>query len=113
MRHQTIRPLESFDMPPISAAFSCLGWIKPRSHIDRRYFDGTPSFLGLDDRGREVLTFIPGMVGNYPPPQPITHHRWTPLSLWTLNSRKPENFVLSPLPSNVVEPCFPVDHPCG
>src|SRR5215208_403804 len=91
MRHPTIRPLESCDMAPISATFSCLGWNKPRSHIDRRYFDGAPSFLGLDDRGREVLTSIPGMVGNYPPPQPITHHRWTPPSLWTRNSRKPEN----------------------
>jgi hypothetical protein len=37
-------------------------------HLERRGFDGAPRFLGLDDRGREVLTFIPGMVGNYPLP---------------------------------------------
>ena len=27
-------------------------------HLERRGFDGAPRFLGLDDRGREVLTFI-------------------------------------------------------
>jgi len=37
-------------------------------HLERRGFDGAPRFLGLDDRGREVLSFIPGMVGNYPLP---------------------------------------------
>ena len=33
MKHLTIRPLESRDVAPISAAFSGLGWNKPRSHI--------------------------------------------------------------------------------
>ena len=37
-------------------------------HLERRGFDGAPTFLGLDDRGREVLTFIAGKVGNYPLP---------------------------------------------
>jgi len=37
-------------------------------HLERRDFFGAPRFLGIDDRGREVLTFIPGMVGNYPLP---------------------------------------------
>jgi hypothetical protein len=35
-------------------------------HLERQDFDGAPRFLGLDDRGREVLTYIPGVVGNYP-----------------------------------------------
>ncbi|MEU6075779.1 phosphotransferase [Micromonospora sp. NPDC047074] len=26
----------------------------------------TPDFLGVDDQGREILTFMPGDVGNYP-----------------------------------------------
>lgn len=29
-------------------------------------FDEAPAFHGFDDRGREVLDFIPGEVGNYP-----------------------------------------------
>lgn len=29
-------------------------------HLERAGFDGAPRFLGLDDRGREVLSFIPG-----------------------------------------------------
>ena len=37
-------------------------------HLERRGFDGAPRSLGLEDRGREVLTFIRGVVGNYPLP---------------------------------------------
>jgi Ser/Thr protein kinase RdoA (MazF antagonist) len=37
-------------------------------HLERQNFDGTPRFLGLDNQGREILTFIPGEVGNYPLP---------------------------------------------
>ena len=29
-------------------------------HLERVGFDGTPRFLGIDDRGREMLSFIPG-----------------------------------------------------
>jgi len=29
-------------------------------HLERAGFDGAPRFLGLDDRGREILSFIPG-----------------------------------------------------
>ena len=29
-------------------------------HLERVGFDGAPRFLGVDDRGREVLSFIPG-----------------------------------------------------
>jgi hypothetical protein len=29
-------------------------------HLQRVGFDGAPRFLGLDDRGREILSFIPG-----------------------------------------------------
>jgi hypothetical protein len=37
-------------------------------HLERQNFDATPRFLGFDDQGREILTFIPGEVGNYPLP---------------------------------------------
>ena len=37
-------------------------------HLERRDFSGAPRFLGLDDCGREILTFIAGEVGNYPLP---------------------------------------------
>jgi Phosphotransferase enzyme family len=29
-------------------------------HLERVGFDGAPRFLGVDDRGREILSFIPG-----------------------------------------------------
>lgn len=31
-------------------------------HLERRGFNGAPRFLGIDDAGREILTFIPGLV---------------------------------------------------
>src|SRR5688500_12857670 len=29
-------------------------------HLERAGFDGAPRFLGVDDRGREMLSFMPG-----------------------------------------------------
>ena len=29
-------------------------------HLERVGFDGAPRFLGIDERGREILSFIPG-----------------------------------------------------
>src|SRR5262249_59819480 len=31
-------------------------------HLERCGFDGAPRYLGVDDRGREVLTFIEGFA---------------------------------------------------
>src|SRR5678810_1235680 len=31
-------------------------------HLGRRGFNGAPRFLGIDDAGREILSFIPGVV---------------------------------------------------
>jgi phosphotransferase family enzyme len=31
-------------------------------HLEAKGFEGAPRFLGLDDKGREVLTFLPGEV---------------------------------------------------
>jgi len=31
-------------------------------HLERRGFNGAPRFLGIDDAGREILSFIPGVV---------------------------------------------------
>ncbi len=47
MKHLTIRPLESRDVAPISAAFSGLGWNKPRSHI--------ASYLSEQQRGTRTV----------------------------------------------------------
>lgn len=33
-------------------------------HLEAKGFHGAPRFLGLDDKGREVLTFLPGDVPN-------------------------------------------------
>jgi hypothetical protein len=35
-------------------------------YLEARGFDGAPRFLGFDDLGREVLTFMEGEVGRYP-----------------------------------------------
>lgn len=35
-------------------------------HLESRGFSGAPRFLGIDERGREVLTFTNGEMGNYP-----------------------------------------------
>ncbi len=37
-------------------------------HLEAPGFDGAPRFLGLDDRGREILTYVTGEVGAYPLP---------------------------------------------
>lgn len=37
-------------------------------HLEARGFDGAPRFLGIDERGREILSFIAGEVGAYPLP---------------------------------------------
>jgi hypothetical protein len=41
--------------PPTGAAKRAL-----LEHLERVGFDGAPRFLGIDDRGREVLSFLPG-----------------------------------------------------
>jgi Phosphotransferase enzyme family len=38
-------------------------------HLERVGFDGAPRFLGVDDRGREMLSFIPGQAAIEPYPQ--------------------------------------------
>lgn len=35
-------------------------------HLEQMGFDGAPRVLGIDDQDREILTFLPGEVGNYP-----------------------------------------------
>lgn len=37
-------------------------------HLERVGFDGAPRHLGIDDRGREILSFIPGQVAVEPYP---------------------------------------------
>ncbi len=37
-------------------------------HLEARGFEGAPRFLGLDEQGREILTFIEGEMSNYPFP---------------------------------------------
>jgi hypothetical protein len=38
-------------------------------HLERVGFDGAPRFLGIDDRGREILRFIPGEAPIEPYPE--------------------------------------------
>jgi hypothetical protein len=37
-------------------------------HLEVQGFDGAPRFLGIDQQGREILTFIAGEIGHYPLP---------------------------------------------
>src|ERR1700761_2177353 len=38
------------------------------THLEQVGFDGAPRFLGIDSKGREVLTFVPGEVAGRPRP---------------------------------------------
>ena len=38
-------------------------------HLERAGFDGAPRFLGIDDRGREVLSYVPGEAAVEPVPE--------------------------------------------
>jgi Phosphotransferase enzyme family len=35
-------------------------------HLENKGFSYAPTFLGIDEKGREILTFIEGEAGNYP-----------------------------------------------
>ncbi|MDT2046776.1 MULTISPECIES: phosphotransferase [Priestia] len=35
-------------------------------HLEKKDFRYTPKFLGIDEKGREILSFIEGEAGNYP-----------------------------------------------
>lgn len=35
-------------------------------HLESKGFSHAPKFLGIDEKGREILTFIEGEAGNYP-----------------------------------------------
>lgn len=35
-------------------------------HLESEGFDYAPKFLGIDEKDREILTFIEGEAGNYP-----------------------------------------------
>ena len=40
-------------------------------HLERVGFEGAPRVLGIDERGREVLSFVPGVTI----PPPLTGYR--------------------------------------
>jgi Phosphotransferase enzyme family len=54
--------------PPTSAATWAL-----LAHLERVGFDGAPRFLGVDDRGREILSFLPGKAAI----EPVEQWAWT------------------------------------
>ena len=35
-------------------------------HLESKGFDHAPKFLGVDEKDREILSFIEGEAGNYP-----------------------------------------------
>ncbi|WP_078380724.1 phosphotransferase [Sutcliffiella halmapala] len=42
-------------------------------HLENKCFSYAPKFLGIDDDGREILSFIVGEAGNYP----LKEYMWT------------------------------------
>jgi len=46
-------------------------------HLEHCKFNGSPRFLGLDEQGREILTFIEGEIGHYP----LQPYMWSDASL--------------------------------
>ncbi|MCU9613121.1 phosphotransferase [Caldibacillus lycopersici] len=46
-------------------------------HLEKKGFQYAPKFLGIDEKGREVLTFIDGEAGNYP----LKNYMWSNDSL--------------------------------
>jgi Phosphotransferase enzyme family len=54
--------------PPSSAASWAL-----LEHLERVGFDGAPRFLGVDDRGREMLSYLPGQAAI----EPVEDWAWT------------------------------------
>jgi Phosphotransferase enzyme family len=43
-------------------------------HLERRGFSGAPRVLGIDDRGREVLSYLPGTTVGHARPWPAWTH---------------------------------------
>lgn len=46
-------------------------------HLENKNFSYAPRFLGIDEKGREVLSFIEGEAGNYP----VKKYMWSDSSL--------------------------------
>lgn len=46
-------------------------------HLESKGFDYAPKFIGIDEKGREVLSFIEGEAGNYP----LKNYMWSNGSL--------------------------------
>ncbi|MBO0778013.1 MAG: phosphotransferase [Ktedonobacteraceae bacterium] len=42
-------------------------------HLEEQGFEGAPRFLGIDEQGREILSFIEGEIGHYP----LRDARWS------------------------------------
>ncbi|MGE6753796.1 phosphotransferase [Rossellomorea sp. NPDC071047] len=46
-------------------------------HLERKGFDYAPKFLGIDEKDREILSFIAGEAGNYP----LKQYMWSDVAL--------------------------------
>lgn len=73
MRHEEI--LEGGNVTPVvrigDTVRRAMGPWSPAVHmlleeLEAKAFDGAPRFLGIDDEGREVLSFVSGVVGEAP-----------------------------------------------
>jgi hypothetical protein len=54
------------------------------SHLAAVRFHGSPRVLGLDDRDREILEFVPGEVGGLSPADPLPVWFGTPEACWSI-----------------------------
>ncbi|KAA0564644.1 phosphotransferase [Bacillus sp. CH30_1T] len=46
---------------------------KVLQHLEKKGFNSAPKFLGIDDKNREVLSYIEGEAGNYP----LKNYMWS------------------------------------
>lgn len=80
------------------------------THLEIVGFDGAPRFLGIDARGREVLTFIEGEVASSKPRPPWIADEGRLRSLARL-VRAYDDAAASFVPPSGVEPALPAEPP--
>ena len=64
-RRGIVRTGDTIRRPPSDSTMLVEGLL---AHLERVGFDGAPRFLGRDDLGREILSFLPGAVARHRPP---------------------------------------------
>ncbi|WP_419912241.1 phosphotransferase [Hoeflea sp.] len=73
-------------------------------HLEAKGFSGSPRFLGLDDKNREILTFVPGETGVEPT-------IWTTIDPLVETARMLRQYHDATIDLVAVEPHWKFEHP--